>query len=46
MTDEALGVLVDNDHVHVLNHPDGIGVVDHAHVQDGGPAKLVKNNYR
>ena len=42
MTDKGLGVLVGGVHVHALNHPDGIGVVDHVHVQVGGPDKLVK----
>ena len=42
MTDEGLGVPVGGVHVHALNHPDGSGVVDHVHVQIGGPNKLVK----
>ena len=31
---------------HILNDPDGTGVVDHVLIQDGGPVKLVKNNYQ
>ena len=42
MTDEGLGVPVGGVHVHAPNHTDGIGEVDHTHVQVGGPDKLVK----
>ena len=46
LIDEVLEALADHDRVPDLNHPEGISVVDHAHVQDGGAVELVKNNYR